>query len=52
MGYIKLKVIPALKKKLLYLSFVDDCFILVRSEKIMDEFFNFLNNAHEALNIK
>ena len=50
MGYIELKVIPAFKNNLLYLRYVDDCFVLVRSEKIMDEFFNVLNNAHEAIN--
>ena len=32
------------------LGYVDDCFVLVRREKIMDEFFNVLNNAHEAIN--
>ena len=52
MGYIELKVIPTFKNKLVYLRYVDDCFVLVRSEKIMDEFFNVLNNAHEAINFK
>ena len=50
MGYIELKVIPTFKNKLVYLRYVDDCFVLVRREKIMDEFFNVLNNAHEAIN--
>ena len=34
----------------MYLGYVDDFFVLVRSEKIMDKFFNVLNNAHEAIN--
>ena len=38
-GYIELKVIPALKNNLLYLRYVDDCFVLVRSEKVMEIFF-------------
>ena len=45
MGYIELNVIPAFKNDLLYLRYVDDCFVLVRSETIMDKFFNVLNNA-------
>ena len=49
-GLIKLKVVTALKNNLLYLRFVDDCFVLVRSEKIMDQFFNALNNAHGSIN--
>ena len=50
MGLIELKVIPAFKNNFLYLRYVDDCFVMVRNEKIMDEFFNVLNNAHEAIN--
>ena len=50
MGCIKLKVVPAFKNNLLYLRYIVDCFVLVRSEKIMDEFFNVLNNADEAIN--
>ena len=50
MGCIELKIVPAFKNNLLYLRYVDDCFVLVKSEKIMDEFFNGLNNAHEAIN--
>ena len=29
---------------------MDDCFVLVRSEKIIDEFLNILNNAHDSIN--
>ena len=50
MGFNELLVVPAFKNNLLYLRFVDDCFVFVRSEKIMDELFNVLNNAHEASN--
>ena len=50
MGYIELKVIPAFKNNLLCLRYVDDCFVLVGSEKNMEDFFNVLNNAHEAIN--
>ena len=50
MGFIRLKVVSAFKINLLYLRYIDDCLVLVRSEKIMDEFFNVLNNAHEAIN--
>ena len=39
------KVIPAFKNKLLYLRYVDDCFVLVRSKKVMDKFYNICNNA-------
>ena len=39
MGCIKLKVDPAFKNNLLYLRYIDDCFVLVRSEKIINEFF-------------
>ena len=45
-GYTELKVVPAFKNNLLYLRYVDDCFMLVRSEKVMDELFNIFNNAH------
>ena len=31
MGYIEFKVIPAFKNKLVYLRYVEDCFVLVRS---------------------
>ena len=47
---IELKVVLAFKNSLLYLKYVDDCFVLDRSEKIMDKFLNVLNNAHEAIN--
>ena len=40
-GFIELKVVPAFKNNLLYLRYVDDCFVLVSREKIMDEFFIF-----------
>ena len=50
MGCIELKVIPAFKNNLLYLRYVDDCFVLVSSENIMDEFFNISNDANEAIN--
>ena len=50
MGCIGLKVVPAFKNSLLYLRYVDDCFVLVRNEKIMDNFFNVLNNAHDSIN--
>ena len=36
MGLIELKVIPAFKNNFLYLRYVDDCFVMVRNEKIMD----------------
>ena len=49
MGYIELKTIPAFKNKLWYLRYVDDCFVLVRSEKVKNEFFNFFNNAHNSI---
>ena len=49
-GCIELKIISAFKNNLLLLRYVDDYFVLVRSEKIIDEFFNVLNNAHEAIN--
>ena len=45
-----IKVVPALKNNLLYLMYVDDCFVLVRSKKIMDKLFNILNNAHDSIN--
>ena len=45
-GYIDLKIVPAFKNKLLYLRHVDDCFVLIRSEKLMDEFSNIFYNAH------
>ena len=50
MGFIELKIVPAFKNNLLYLRYVDDCFVLLRSEKTMDEFFNILNNAHDSIN--
>ena len=37
---------PAFKNILLYLRYADDCFVLARSKKIMDIFFNIYNNAH------
>ena len=49
MGYIKLKVIPVFRNKLFYPRYVDDCFVLVSSEKIMNEFFNILNTAHNSI---
>ena len=49
MGYIELKVVPAFKNSFLYLRYVDDCFVLLRNEKIMDEVFNILNNAHTSI---
>ena len=42
MGYIELKIISAFKNKLWYFRYVDDCFGLVRSEKIIVEFINIL----------
>ena len=50
MGYIELKVVPAFKNNLLYLRYVDDCFVVLKSEKTMDKFFNILNNAHDSIN--
>ena len=35
--------------KLFYTRYVDDCFVLVRSEKIMDEFFNILQNSYNSM---
>ena len=48
-GYIELKVISALKNKLLYFRYDDNCFVLVRSNKIIDEFLNILNKAYNFL---
>ena len=48
MSYIELKVIPAFKNKLLHIRYDDDCFVFFRSKKIMNEFFNILNNAHDS----
>ena len=53
MGFIELKVVSAFIYNLLYRRYVDDCCVLDRSEKIMEEFFcfvNVLNNAHDSIN--
>ena len=34
----------------MYQRYFDDCFVLVGSEKTMDEFLNILNNAHNNKN--
>ena len=52
MGYNELKVIPVFKHKLLYLRCVDDCFVFVRSEEIMDKFSNILNNNNKSNSFK
>ena len=52
MGYNELKVIPVFKHKLLYLRCVDDCFVFVRSEEIMDKFSNILNNTNNSNSFK
>ena len=49
MGFIELKVVPAFKNNLLYLGYVDNCFVLVRSKKIINEFLNILNDAHDSI---
>lgn len=50
MGYIESKVIPTFKHRLIYLKYVDDCSVLVKSDKIFDEFFSVSNNAHKSIN--
>ena len=49
MGYIESKIISTFKDKIVYFRYVDDCFLLVKSEKIMDECFNIFNNAHNSI---
>ena len=49
MSYTKLKFIPDFKNKLFYLTYLDDGFLLVRNEKIVDELFNISNNAHNFM---
>ena len=50
MGFTELKVVSAFRNRLLYLRYVDDCIVLVRSEKIMKEFLNVLINANDSIN--
>ena len=38
-----------MKNNSLYPRYVDNCFVLFGSEKIMGEFFNILNNAHDSI---
>ena len=40
MGYIEVNIIPDVKNKVFYLGFLDDCFVLVRSDKSMNDVFN------------
>ena len=50
MGYIELKVVHVFKNNLLYLRYVDDCFVLVKIEEVMDEFLNILNVVRKSIN--
>ena len=52
MGYNELKVIPVFKHKLLYLRCIDDCFVFVRSEEIIDENLNILSNTNNSISFK
>ena len=51
-GYIKFKNIPAFKNVLAYLRYVGECFVVIRSMNIMDEFFSVFNNAHNSITLK
>ena len=49
MGYVESKIIPTFKHKLVYFRYVDDCFVLVENEMLIEEFFDILNNAHSSI---
>ena len=48
MGFNKLKVVPSFKNNLKYLRYVDDCFILVKGEKL---WINFLIHFMQYVNV-
>ena len=52
MSYNEFKAIPVFKHKFLYLRCVDDCFLLVRSEEIIDDFSNIFNNTNNSISFK
>ena len=49
MGYVESKIIRKFKHKLVYFRYVDDCFVLVKNEMLMEKFFDILNNAHSSI---
>ena len=48
-GFIETMVIPSFKYKLHYSRYVDNCFVLVKNEEDIDEFFTILNQAHNVI---
>ena len=49
MGFIEANIIPSFKCKLRFFRYVDDCFVLVENEEVVDELFTTLNEAHNAI---
>ena len=47
MGFISRKVIP--NYKVTYFRFVDDCFVLGKNEKEIDELFSVFNKTHSLI---
>ena len=49
MGYLEYKVLLDFEWKVNYFRYVDDCFIITKSENIILTLFDKLNNVHKAI---
>ena len=49
MGHVESKIITIFKHKLVCFRYIDDCFVLVENEMLIDECFDILNNAYSSI---